>query len=363
MSQRTTAGTPVRVPAVTAARIPSLTGLRWIAAFLVFGFHVQAEHVFRDPTAQHLAFAIFGQGATGVDFFFVLSGFVLTWSARPGTPARTVWRRRAAKVVPNHVVTWVIAVAGLVYFDPRSVSVVSSVLGLFLLQAWVPAESVYYAGNTPAWSLSCEMAFYFAFPLLLVLVNRLRDRRLWPAAIALVVVVLLIPALVLPLPTDTAYWLTYVFPLTRMVEFALGMLLARIVRAGRWPNIGLGWSMALCVAGYWLSAYLPGTFGYVAATVILISLLVGSAAVADVNGTWSPWRHRWCVRLGEISFAFYLLHQIVLRFADKAFHLSALPTAAAAGLTAGLLVVTVVAALLLFNTVEQPMMRLLRGRR
>jgi len=130
----------------------------------VFGFHVQAEHIFRDPTAQHLAFAIFGQGATGVDFFFVLSGFVLTWSARPGTQARTVWRRRAAKVVPNHVVTWVIAVGGMIFLDPRGVSAVSSVVGLFLLQAWVPAQSVYYAGNTPAWSLSCEMAFYFAFP-------------------------------------------------------------------------------------------------------------------------------------------------------------------------------------------------------
>ncbi|GAA3437146.1 acyltransferase family protein [Kutzneria kofuensis] len=360
MTHPTAAGTPVRAPA--AARVPSLTGLRWVAAFLVFGFHAQAEHVFGDPTAQGVVFAVFGQGATGVDFFFVLSGFVLTWSARPGTSARQVWRRRAAKVMPNHVVTWLVALAGMLYVSPRGVSLVSSVVGLFLLQSWVPVQSVYFAGNTPSWSLSCEAAFYFAFPLLLLWVNRIRDRQLWPVAIALVVVVVQIPALVLPAPTGTAYWVTYIFPLSRMVEFALGMVLARIVRAGRWIGVGLAPSMALCVLAYWLSAYLPGMFGAVAATVIPISLLVCSAAVADVNGTWSPWRHPVCVRLGELSFAFYLLHQIVLRFADKAFHLSALPTATAAGLTVGLLVVTVGAAWLLFNTVEQPMMRLLRGR-
>jgi len=89
------------------------------------------------------------------------------------------------------------------------------------------------------------------------------------------------------------------------------------------------------VAGYWLSAYLPGTVRLRGGHRDPISLLVGSAAVADVNGTWSPWRHRWCVRLGEISFAFYLLHQIVLPFADKAFHLSGVADRSLDGLDCG----------------------------
>jgi peptidoglycan/LPS O-acetylase OafA/YrhL len=121
--------------------------------------------------------------------------------------------------------------------------------------------------------------------------------------------------------------------------------------------------MALCVVAYWLCAYLPGTFGFVAGAVIPISLLVTSAAVADVTGKWSPWRHPVCVWLGDLTFAFYLLHQVVIRFVDKAFHMTSLSTMPAVGLTLGLLVVTVGAAWLLFNTVEQPMMRLLRGRR
>ncbi len=362
MTQPVAAGSGVRKPAADlATRVPSLTGLRWIAAFLVFGFHVHAENIFADPTVQHVLLVVFGQAAVCVDFFFILSGFVLTWSARPGTPARKVWRRRAAKVVPNHVVTWLIALGGMLATG-KSLSIAASLVGLFLVQAWVPDQSIYFAVNTPSWSLSCEAAFYFAFPLLYFGINKIRDRHLWPVAIGCVAVVLLIPALVLPLPVLTQYWIVYIFPVSRVFEFALGMVLARIVRANKWINIGLLPSMALCVFAYWLCAYLPGMFGATAGAVIPIALLVTSAAVADVNGTWSPWRHPVCVWLGDLTFAFYLLHQIVLRFADKAFHLSALPILSAAGLTVGLLAATVVAAWLLFNVVEQPMMRLLRGR-
>jgi peptidoglycan/LPS O-acetylase OafA/YrhL len=43
--------------------------------------------------------------ATGVSFFFVLSGFVLTWSARPDDIATGFWRRRIARIYPVHLVT------------------------------------------------------------------------------------------------------------------------------------------------------------------------------------------------------------------------------------------------------------------
>lgn len=45
-------------------------------------------------------------GRSALSFFFVLSGFVMTWSARPGDTATAFWRRRAAKIYPLHAVTW-----------------------------------------------------------------------------------------------------------------------------------------------------------------------------------------------------------------------------------------------------------------
>src|ERR687894_524914 len=61
------------------ARLPSLTGLRFVAAFLVFGFHLHVAHLLDEGVAGTVMELVFGQGAVGVSFFFILSGFVLTW--------------------------------------------------------------------------------------------------------------------------------------------------------------------------------------------------------------------------------------------------------------------------------------------
>lgn len=346
-----------------AGKLPSLTGLRFIAAFAVFGFHIHALGLFGDVHAERVLKVLFGQGATGVGFFFVLSGFVLTWSARPGTRARTVWRRRAAKIFPNHVVTWAIALAGLVYAGTNGLSFGSAAANLLLVQAWVPIPDVYFGVNTPSWSLACEAAFYAAFPLLLLGINKVRDNRLWPLACALIAAVVAVPALAWPLPSGLEYWLVYVFPVSRALEFALGMVLAKIVLANRWIGIGLWQASALFVVAYVLSGYLPGSFPYVAGTVIPLALLIPAAAVADVTGRPSPWRNRVWIFLGEVSFAFYLLHQIVIRFADKAVDVKSLGVPAAVAMVLGLFAVCLVGAWLLHRIVEQPMMRLLQGPR
>src|SRR5437868_13769353 len=93
-------------------QLRSLTGLRFIAAFVVFGFHVTVANLITPNGAVSAALTyFFRQGATGVSFFFMLSGFVLCWSARPGDSARRFWRRRAAKIYPNHLVTALVALA------------------------------------------------------------------------------------------------------------------------------------------------------------------------------------------------------------------------------------------------------------
>ncbi|WP_344528181.1 acyltransferase family protein, partial [Streptomyces rectiviolaceus] len=68
-------------------KLPSLTGVRFFAAALVFFFHASLPEVlgvFEDPGfADGYAQALSKVGFVGVSFFFILSGFVLAWSARP----------------------------------------------------------------------------------------------------------------------------------------------------------------------------------------------------------------------------------------------------------------------------------------
>jgi peptidoglycan/LPS O-acetylase OafA/YrhL len=351
-----------RVPALGASRLPSLTGLRFVAAFLVFGLHLMLQGLFTSHAVTRGGAAVFGAGTAGVSFFFILSGFVLTWSARPGDTAARFWRRRAAKVYPNHLVTAALAVgAPLAFGGAISLGVLAA--NLPLVQAWIPSDTYFYGLNTPSWSLSCEVFFYLCFPLLLAGVDRLPGRWLWPATVAGLGVVWLMPALALGLPAGLRTWFVLIAPPVRMVEFVIGILLARIVQAGRWIGLGVLPAAGLAVGGYVCAGLVPSQLAHVAVTVVPFALLIPAVACADVRDTRSVLCSRPMVWLGEISFAFYLLHQIVIRLAYKLIGKHALPTPAGLVVAVGMLVVSVVGAWVLYRLVEQPLMRRLGGGR
>jgi peptidoglycan/LPS O-acetylase OafA/YrhL len=328
----------------------------------VFGFHVHVSHLFTNQTVDRVVGYAFGQGAVGVSFFFLLSGFVLTWSARPGDSARQFWRRRSAKVYPNHLVTAVGALLALAATG-GAWSVVAVACNLTLVQAWVPSERVFFGLNTPSWSLSCEAFFYLCFPLLLRAVDRLPGGRLWAVAMTTMATVLAIPLISLALPAGLRYWFVYVAPPVRMLEFLVGILLARIVQTGRWIPLGVVPAAGLTVVGYVVSRHLPGSFSYVAGTVIPLALLIPAAAVADVRESFSPLRSRVMIFLGETSYAFYLVHHFVIRLIYKVVGSRPWPTFAAACLVAAMFAVSLAGAWLLYRLVERPMMRRLMPKR
>ncbi|WP_406046043.1 acyltransferase family protein [Micromonospora sp. NBC_00898] len=105
-----------------AGRLPSLTGLRWVAALLVFGFHVGTMRIVAEPDNQAVIDRQLSLGLSGVEFFFILSGFVLVWSYRDGERRRTFLRRRLAKIYPNHLLMFgVVLLVGLWFADPINV--------------------------------------------------------------------------------------------------------------------------------------------------------------------------------------------------------------------------------------------------
>lgn len=359
------------VPTQNALRLPSLTGMRIIAAGMIFFFHAQFESIFTNHTTTSIYNGLLGQGGpTGVGFFFILSGFVLTWSARQDDTPRRFWRRRIAKIYPNHVVTF-LAAGVLLLATVQTIHLGPALANLFLLQAWTPNLSVTLSMNPVAWSLSCEALFYLLFPFLLRRVLRIRPERLWLCAFVLLALMWLVPTVVslLPLPTDGPhipwrnvsqwqFWLAYTFPPVRALDFVLGMVMARIVLSGRWINLRLAPALVLLLAGFLAAGVVPTLYRMVAITALPMALVIPAAATADVRGDRSFLRRRTWVWLGDISFAFYLWHRLVLKYCHmlvgSTHKWSTLP---GLGMLLLALAITIGLSHLLYKFVEVPLMR------
>ncbi|MFF0176585.1 acyltransferase family protein [Micromonospora profundi] len=350
-------------PAPAFARLPSLTGLRWIAALLVFGFHAGTMRIIAEPDFKAVVDAVFSLGLSGVQFFFILSGFVLVWSARPGDSRRAFWRRRVAKIYPNHLVLWAAALLVAWWFaDP--VLPAAALENLLLLQAWDPRPGWFYSINTVSWSLSCEFFFYLCLPLALPLLRRARPAVLWTLIVALPLLILALwPAQQL-VPEVSRWWFTQIFPPVRSLEFWLGAVAAELMRRGLWRGPGLTTATVIFVATWvaasqWIRAELWTTLLAVA-----YLLVITAAADADVRDRRSPWRSRPLVWLGEVSFAFYLVHVLVmtsvLRWSGD--WGTGFQGWRGPAVVLGFLVVSLILAGLLHRYVETPLMRRLAPR-
>lgn len=363
-------------PGISRSRLPSLTGLRFLAALAVFGFHVtlfnspippnDAVNPFRDHGLAESLETVFSKaGYLGVSFFFVLSGFVIAWSYRPGRPASYL-RRRLVKVFPNHLVVWAFA---MVLFAGAFTPWRTAVLNLFLLHSFSPDATVYVAVNPPAWTLCSELLFYVLFPVFAVGLRRISTpRRLWTAAAGCVLAVLAVPVIttylvpatpVSPLTpvSTTQFWFGYIFPVSRLPEFLLGAVLAQLTRQGFRLPIGLAGAGVLVAAGYGVAMLVPFAYSFAAATVIPVAVLIMVAAGRDLDGTPSflqTARWQW---LGEISFGFYLCQGVTIFYARMQLGDHAWGMPEALGVVALLFLLTLLGGSALHTLVERPAMR------
>ncbi|GLZ77131.1 acyltransferase [Actinorhabdospora filicis] len=347
---------PGHLPSV----LPSLTGMRWFAALLVFGLHLNVVGYFDPDGAGRVVRAMFGAGGTGVSFFFVLSGFVLAWSARPGDSAVRFWRRRFARVYPLHLVTAGLALVLALFLIPDMIPAPDvAIANLGLVHSWL-GDQYDQSLNPVSWSLACEALFYLAFPLLYAGIRRLRTPGVWAVAGLSV-------ALVAVTPLVLEARMVYFFAPARLAEFVLGIALAVLVRTGAWRGLGYPVALAALAAGYVGAAFEPGSFRYAACTLPGFALLIAAGAASDVDGRRSWMASPLMVRLGELSFAFYMVHILVMRTGEYLWRshpeLGALP---AIGLTLLSGTIALACSWALHTCVEVPGRRLLlprKGRR
>lgn len=351
-------------------RLDALTGLRWWAAFIVFFYHMLVFAPLPGPIT-----AVFAQGYLGVTFFFVLSGFVLTWSARQAVRTSTFYWRRFARIYPSHLVALFLAIpvfytlgpvpegSFLKPFDPGILS-----LSFVLLQGWWLIPVILFSGNPAAWTLTCEAFFYAIHPYVSKVLGPLARRGAILFAIGAVVVAFSYRTAAISAPA--AWFAALPLPIVRVTEFILGMALAWAMRSGWRPRIhpfvGVGAMAAVVLSNACIPRYfstVPGLSVVPAFSNELFTLACALAIVAVAQ--WSlAGRRSWFeiplqVKLGEWSFAFYLVHATFIYLALRIFGVQQ-TSWVNVGWFVVLLAVDLSAAWALHRFVERPMERRMR---
>lgn len=307
--------------------LPSFTGMRVLAITAIFLSHTS---VFLPIPYMK---GLLGLGAAAVMFFFVLSGFVLTWTFNERDTKGWFYGRRFAQIYPLMALAAIVpAIFSLTSNDPsmkvnKSIVVELTIYSLLLLLAWVPG--MVSAPNPVIWSISALAFFYAIFPFIVRPVLRRSFKQLaWIAAglIAFAWAVRIVLWIAYPPQrviddnyVNHAAWLnlgTY-SPISHLQEFLIGVVAAAAIRKG-WRAPSLRTSGTLLAAGLFVMWLLRGatfrvnlTFDALdQVTMPLFALFIASLATRDLNGgkTWlaaGPMR-----RLGNWAFAFFLFHII-----------------------------------------------------
>jgi peptidoglycan/LPS O-acetylase OafA/YrhL len=355
------------------AQLDSLTGLRFIAAFVVLLRHTLPE-IFPLPGLLELSMI----GPIGVGFFFVLSGFILTWNWEPGRPRRGFYLRRAARIAPLHVLTTVAAAVLLILAGTPLWA--SSILSLILVQAWL-TEEYRLGGNSPSWSLSVEAFFYAVFPFIVRPLARLSIRKSWWAIAAAMLLMIVWTAgygvaAKVGVPFLSAFS-GYTNPVYRLGEFVIGVALATAMRRGWRPKLKIETAAWIALGGYvllaalnatvdWLRIRLGDTPGLPLSVLDLLYLpftvmLIACAAGSDIRGDRSAFRTTPMVRLGQWSFALYLVQAIVITLAVRLVTPGELSWQGGT-VAAGVILISIALSAGLFHWFEKPLERALRRR-
>lgn len=173
-------GAPQRQPPAVVSRLPSLDGWRAVSILMVLGNH--STYVAGFPYALTLAFNVIFDGNLGVRFFFIISGFLITWLMvlerdRTGSVnLREFYIRRALRILPVYIFFLaVLAVLELANLNHQT------------LAAWIgnltfTRNSFGGVGEGDSltahlWSLSVEEQFYLAWPVLFFIFMKKGDDR------------------------------------------------------------------------------------------------------------------------------------------------------------------------------------------
>lgn len=345
-----------------------LTSLRFFAALNVVLFHLAPQ------CSNRVLRSVVNSGPEMVEFFFVLSGFILAYVYIDDESAGVMaakradfWKARLARILPAYLLG--LFLLSPIFFYTGLVSRIVP-LGTFLpgvvlvplfLQAWWPPAALLW--NMPAWSLSVEVFFYAIFPTLVGFYSRGRGLQTLILGFVMLVGAALVREVFAEMvpPSQFLNHFLWYFPLLHLPLFMFGMALGRWFLDSRnsrllvHPAVLLWGGIVSAVVLLGLRSWLPE---WAVSTPVLSAVfgtvILGAAASPPGRG---PLQAPLLIVLGEASYALYILHMPIGFWWKQ--YVGGLGTAGDWLLFGGFAIVAVGVSIACFLWIETPLRRVL----
>jgi peptidoglycan/LPS O-acetylase OafA/YrhL len=365
---------------VRTGEIKALSGLRIVAALWVVLFHFRPLLQMASPPLYDSLKPVLDCGAQGVDLFFILSGFVLTWNYldRMGESWSTkatlhfLWLR-LARVWPLYLVTmhlaalWIIFTLNVGDFpspEAGQLTAISYLRQLAMVQLWFQPFFDGSSWDGPAWSISAEWLAYLLFGLLVLVIHRI-DRATRAKGLLLLALAASLPPIVLLVASGGQFYTPWSWLPRIVLQFTAGALACAAVRKLTLSDRARRHAghAALALVGvivgvlYLVDAHPLGTvrddFGLVDVLFmpLVVTLAIGVGTLPALLST------RLMVYGGQVSFGLYMVHELVHTawlWIMAQYHVTMVPSINAKLVFVGLIVVAVALGVVLFHVVEEP---------
>jgi exopolysaccharide production protein ExoZ len=271
--------------------------LRALASLMVVWHHCLTQV---PATVEFIRLREFGM--SGVDLFFVISGFIMvvTTAEKPLTPWQ-FFELRIVRVVPLYWLVTLLMI-GLAIVAPGAFkTLLFSPAAVAKSLFFVPYRSLSFPNEVwpvlvPGWTLNYEMFFYAIFALTLAL----------PVGVRMIWLVVVLSALVtagrLLHPTSPV---AFVYSSPLLLEFGQGAIIGYLwIRKSL--DVGMATSLAAVTVGLWMLFNRGDLWGY--------SQMAGAAltVIGCLHVRIRAWDSRILLELGNASYSIYLTHLFAL---------------------------------------------------
>ena len=188
-----------------------------------------------------------------------------------------------------------------------------------MVQSFLPPKDWFFSFNWLAWSISDLFFFYLMFPFIVKLFENIKNNLL---IICFILVAFGIFGLMQIVPEKYQLFVFYINPFFRIFDFGLGILMFKILRYIKWGDFRPSFTfveifaIAVLVLFYEQSQYFPEVvrFSIYYWPPMFLFIAVFAMQKGHISKLLSM---RWFLFLGDLSFGFYLYHQLVLRYANR----------------------------------------------